>query len=465
MTTSIAPDTQAAVSEPVLTVSNLGKTYRIYNHPRDKVKQALRGKKRQYFRDFKALEAVSFSLAKGEVLGIVGRNGSGKSTLLKLISGVLRASQGEVVRRGRIGALLELGSGFDPEFSGRDNLYLNATLLGLTEEQINAKVDNILAFADLGRFIEQPVKTYSTGMRLRLAFAIQAQTDPDILLIDEALAVGDAFFQRRCMQRLEELKQAGTSILIVTHSNQAIVQHCDRALLLHHGRMRLMAPPKLVIRVYERLESAPAEQWEALLNQIGSIDPATQSDDLDSALGRGSGPPAAPLSQAKVDQSLASAVLSRINYESNGGQIVAVEVLDDQDNLVNVLPMGSAFSLRFYYKIDAIIEQPKIGCNLSNSEGLLITGKSLSGGHPEGSGIPDRLTPGTWTARFTFYGGLMPGIYFIGCAISSAKSGLVHKLRDFTAFRVSAHANLASFGVCDLAIGPIAMESVSAKDR
>lgn len=446
-------DSQVAGSEPVLAVSNLGKTYRIYNHPRDKIKQALRGNKRRYFRDFKALEAINFTLAKGEVLGIVGRNGSGKSTLLKLISGVLRASQGEVVRRGRIGALLELGSGFDPEFSGRDNLYLNATLLGLSEQQISAKVDDILAFAELGRFIDQPVKTYSTGMRLRLAFAIQAQTDPDILLIDEALAVGDAFFQRRCMQRLEELKQAGTSILIVTHSNQAIVQYCNRAMLLHHGRMRLIDQPKLVIRVYERLESAPAEQWDALLNRIATINPDIQSEEL--ALG----PPPESKPVAQVDQSLDAAVLSRISYESNGGQIVAVEVLDKQGNLVNVLPMGEPFSLRFYYKVDAAINQPKVGCNLSNSEGLLITGKSLSC-QAEGSTIPACLTPGTWTARFYFYGGLLPGVYFIGCAISSAETGLVHKLRDFTAFRVSSHPNLASFGVCDLTMGSIDMESL-----
>ena len=455
MAISSSNDSQTVNTDPVLSVCNLGKTYRIYNHPRDKIKQALRGNKRRYFRDFKALEAINFTLAKGEVLGVVGRNGSGKSTLLKLISGVLRASHGEVVRRGRIGALLELGSGFDPEFSGRDNLYLNATLLGLSEQQINAKVDDILAFADLGRFIDQPVKTYSTGMRLRLAFAIQAQTDPDILLIDEALAVGDAFFQRRCMQRLEELKQAGTSILIVTHSNQAIVQHCNRAMLLHHGRMRLIDNPKLVIRVYERLESAPAEQWDALLNRIGTIEPGTQSELLDL------GPPAQAKPQAKVDQSMDAAVLSRINYEANGGRIVAVEVLDSEGNLVNVLPMGMPFSLRFYYKLDVAVDQPKVGCNLSNAEGLLITGKSLSC-QAEGSTIPARLTPGTWTARFDFYGGLLPGVYFIGCAISSAETGLIHKLRDFTAFRVSASTNLASFGVCDLTKGSIEMQSLPA---
>ena len=455
MAISSSSDIQVASSDPVLEVRNLGKTYRIYNHPRDKIKQALRGNKRRYFRDFKALEAINFSLAKGEVLGIVGRNGSGKSTLLKLISGVLRASQGDVVRRGRMGALLELGSGFDPEFSGRDNLYLNATLLGLSEQQISDKEDDILAFAELGRFIDQPVKTYSTGMRLRLAFAIQAQTDPDILLIDEALAVGDAFFQRRCMQRLEELKQAGTSILIVTHSNQAIVQHCNRAILLHHGRMRLIDNPKLVIRVYERLESAPAEQWDALLNRIATIEPAKQSEELDW------GPSAEAKPQAKVDQSMDTAVLSRISYESNGGQIVAVEILDSQGNIVNVLPMGMPFSLRFYYKIDVDVKRPKLGCNLSNAEGLLITGKSLSC-LEEGSTIPACLTPGTWTARFHFYGGLLPGVYFIGCAISSAETGLVHKLRDFTAFRVSAHANIASFGVCDLTMGAIEMESLPA---
>ncbi|MFW7343330.1 ABC transporter ATP-binding protein [Pollutimonas sp. H1-120] len=245
-------------SDPSIKVEGLGKSYHTYNRPQDRLKQsicprlqrALRRPPRQYFREFWALRNISFEVGRGETVGIIGRNGSGKSTLLHLICGTLNPSSGTIQTKGRIAALLELGSGFNPEFTGRENIYMNAMLLGLTPAQTDACYDDIVNFADIGDFIDQPVKTYSSGMTIRLAFAVQAQIQPDILIVDEALSVGDAKFQAKCFERLRQLKSNGTSILLVTHSSEQIVAHCSRALLLDHGEQVLIGEPRKVVNRY-----------------------------------------------------------------------------------------------------------------------------------------------------------------------------------------------------------------------
>lgn len=239
-------------------VSNLSKCYQIYDTPRDRLKQFILPRLRravgrqpaQYFREFWALKDVSFEVRKGETVGIIGRNGSGKSTLLQMICGTLNPTSGSVTTHGRIAALLELGSGFNPEFTGRENVYMNASVLGLSKEEIDQRFDDIAAFADIGEFIEQPVKTYSSGMMVRLAFAVQAQVDPDILIVDEALAVGDAKFQAKCFERLKQLKEQGTSILLVTHVSEQIVTHTSQALLLNSGDVICYGEPRDVVNQY-----------------------------------------------------------------------------------------------------------------------------------------------------------------------------------------------------------------------
>jgi len=216
-------------SDIAIKVVNLGKCYQIYENPRDRLKQMLMQGRRNYFREFWALHDVSFEVRKGETVGLVGKNGAGKSTLLQIVCGTLAPSAGSVEVCGRIGALLELGSGFNPEFTGRENVYLNGALLGLAKEEVDQRFDRIVDFSGVGNFIDQPVKTYSSGMVVRLAFAVQAQSDPDVLIVDEALAVGDAKFQTKCFAHLRALKQRGTSILLVSHATEQIATHCDRA--------------------------------------------------------------------------------------------------------------------------------------------------------------------------------------------------------------------------------------------
>lgn len=239
-------------------VSNLSKCYQIYDTPRDRLKQfilprlqrTLSLQPRQYYREFWALKDVSFEVKKGEAVGIIGHNGSGKSTLLQMICGTLNPSSGSIQTHGRIAALLELGSGFNPEFTGRENVYMNASVLGLCKEEIDQRFDDIAAFADIGEFIEQPVKIYSSGMMVRLAFAVQAQVEPDILIVDEALAVGDAKFQAKCFERLKQLKEQGTSILLVTHASEQIVTHANQALLLNSGDVICYGEPRDVVNQY-----------------------------------------------------------------------------------------------------------------------------------------------------------------------------------------------------------------------
>jgi lipopolysaccharide transport system ATP-binding protein len=238
-------------------VGGLSKCYHIYDKPHDRLKQSiyprlqrLAGKQpKQYFHEFWALKDVSFEIKKGETVGIIGKNGSGKSTLLQLICGTLNATSGTIETQGRIAALLELGSGFNREFTGRENVYINASILGLSQAEIDARYDEIVAFADIGDFIDQPVKTYSSGMFVRLAFAVIAHVDADILVIDEALAVGDVFFRQKCMRFLNNFKAHGT-IIFVTHDSGTVVSFCDRAIWLEHGEVQSIGQAKHVCEAY-----------------------------------------------------------------------------------------------------------------------------------------------------------------------------------------------------------------------
>ena len=236
-------------SDPVIHAEGVGKNYRLYATPRDRLKQLFASSRHKYYREFAALSDISFYVARGETVGIIGRNGSGKSTLLQMVCGTLQPTAGRITTHGRIAAILELGAGFSPEFSGRENIFLNGYIVGLTQQEIEARFDAICAFADIGDFIAQPIKTYSTGMVVRLAFAVMAHVDAEILVIDEALAVGDARFVQKCMRFLREFKEHGT-LLFVSHDTSAVSSLCDRVLWLDSGRVKALGPSKQVCELY-----------------------------------------------------------------------------------------------------------------------------------------------------------------------------------------------------------------------
>lgn len=263
-------DAQSTSGELAIEACGLGKRFSLFEKPSDRLKQLLWGRYKQYSRDFWALQDVSFDIQRGEVVGLVGRNGAGKSTLLQLVCGTLAPTVGTLAVRGRVAALLELGAGFSPEFSGLENVYMNAAILGLSRSQVDARLDSILAFADIGQFIHQPVKTYSSGMFVRLAFAVATSVEPDILVIDEALSVGDGAFARKSFDRIMELKDRGATILFCSHAMYHVQALCSRALWLEGGRVRMWGLAPKVTAAYETslVMDAPSKETLSDTNRL-----------------------------------------------------------------------------------------------------------------------------------------------------------------------------------------------------
>lgn len=360
-------------------VNNLSKCYHIYHAPRDRLKQfvlprlqRLMGEPpKQHFREFWALKDVSFEVKKGEAVGIIGRNGSGKSTLLQMITGTLSPTSGTVSTQGRIAALLELGSGFNPDFSGRENVYLNGALLGFTRDQIDKKFDAIAAFADIGEHLNQPVKTYSSGMMLRLAFAVQVQVEPEILIVDEALAVGDALFQKRCFQRIEKLVFDGTTLLFVSHDQESVRTLTNRALLLHRGKAASWGLSSEVVLEYRRLlhdeESAyfgslskDMTERAQLLNKTSassiSQDAPSLSSETDSAA-----EPSAPETRSE-----------RLSFGDGEVKIIQVETLDGEGKPCSMYYPGERLCFRITCESRTDIDKLNVAIRLRNKEGVKI---------------------------------------------------------------------------------------------
>lgn len=464
---------------PVVVAERLGKCYRIYDHPRDRLLQAFWGERRRLYREFWALHDVSFALERGRTLGIIGRNGSGKSTLLQLLTGILAPSRGHCTVHGRVGALLELGSGFNPEFSGLDNVYLNASVLGLSRRELEDRLDAILAFADIGDFIHQPVKTYSSGMGMRLAFAVQAHIDPEVLIVDEALAVGDELFQKKCYARLETLKDGGTSILLVTHSCPQIIQHCDQALLLHKGRARLWGEPAPVTVHYQRLIDADDREWDALLGSPGSGEgPPLPHNDFQAPQSSGQAGTAQALEapaaagdaggmghhgepgrggessgmgeevrRSWLDESLQPD--STVVYPDHGARIEDVRLLNEAGEASNVLLCGEGLIVEIHYSSQLDLRQVAFGCHIANHTGTRITGQIF----PIHGRYVEQIEAGQrWCLRFRFNGGLWPGVYFIGGGIWSPTTNrrFLHRVVDFRALRVVETQPMGVIGHCNL---------------
>ncbi|MFR1262652.1 MAG: ABC transporter ATP-binding protein, partial [Fusicatenibacter saccharivorans] len=252
------------MNDNAITVDHVSKLYKLYDKPSDRFKEAMGLTKKKLYREHYALRDVSFHVRRGESIGIIGTNGSGKSTMLKIITGVLNPTEGQVNVNGRISALLELGAGFNGEYSGIENVYLNGTMNGFSREEIDARMDDILRFADIGEFVNQPVKTYSSGMFVRLAFAVAINIEPEILIVDEALSVGDVFFQAKCFRKFEEFREMGKTLLMVSHDLSSISKYSDKVILLNQGTMVDEGEPKYIVDLYKRFlvhqEGNPEEE-------------------------------------------------------------------------------------------------------------------------------------------------------------------------------------------------------------
>ena len=424
--------------------NNLGKCYRIFQSPRARLAQGFWGSRRQLYQEKWALQGVSFELPAGQTLGVIGRNGSGKSTLLQLLSGTLTPTQGHVHCQGRIAALLELGSGFNPEFSGLENIFLNASLLGLTHRETQDKLDAILAFADIGDYIHQPVKTYSSGMGVRLAFAVQANIDPDILIVDEALAVGDELFQKKCHQRLESLKEKGTSILLVTHSCTQINQQCDLAMLLHSGQSLMIGQPSEVTFTYQQLLNQPNNNWADLMSARSQA--SNRAKNLQGDVSKNEDDVTAP-TESILEERLISQ--SSISYSEHGIRIDSVEVLDKEGISTTLLAQGESFSLRFHYTSTEAFSDAIFTCYITSHTGIHISGQSL----PEANNCGISVKAGsTFSIDFCFEGRIWNGMYFVGGGIASPSSPyrFVHRVVDWAVFRVHSKNTLRIHGAAQL---------------
>jgi lipopolysaccharide transport system ATP-binding protein len=370
-TMSTQAASEQAASEQAIVVTDVGKCYQLYERPENRLKQALiprlqrafGGEPTRFFRESWALRDVSFAVARGETVGIIGRNGSGKSTLLQIICGTLSPTQGHVAVSGRIGALLELGSGFNPEFTGRENVYMNGAILGMGADEIATKYADIVAFADIGDFIDQPVKTYSSGMYVRLAFAVIAHADADILVIDEALSVGDVFFAQKCMRFLRDFQKRGT-VLFVSHDASAIVNLCDRAIWLDGGRIGMDGPAKTVCEAYHA--SMYGHVPTALQPTVTQTTPA---------------PTLVPALDDGDDLSLDASVMrvfafdsDRAGFGDGGARVEAVGFFDLDGNLTSQFAGGEIIRLRMQAVAERTLASPIIGFFIKDRLGQQIIG-------------------------------------------------------------------------------------------
>lgn len=328
--------------EVAISVRNLTKTYRLFNHPGDRIKQFFSFGMKQYHRGFTALNDLSFDIRKGETVGIIGRNGSGKSTLLQLICGILKPTSGVVQVNGRISALLELGAGFNPEFTGRENVYFQGALMGLSEAQMRGRFDGIAAFADIGEFIDQPVRTYSSGMFVRLAFAVAVHVDPDILVVDEALAVGDALFQKRCYKRLQQMQAGGLTLILVSHDHEVVRNITQRALLLDHGVALSWGDTKEVTYRYRKM------LFESEASRLVQEKPS------------------AALSENSVRDG------TELAYGMGGATIVGLRILGNDGEPRAVFCPGDRMSLEMSVSFDAPLDQLNFAVVIKTLQGLKV---------------------------------------------------------------------------------------------
>lgn len=342
--------------------NNISKFYKLYNNPIDRLKESIHPFRKKYHHSFFALEDVSFVINKGETVGIVGRNGSGKSTLLKIITGVLTPSGGTVDVTGKVAALLELGAGFNPDFTGIENVYLNGAIMGYNKLEIDRRIDEILAFADIGEFIYQPVKTYSSGMLVRLAFAVQVQVEPDILIVDEALAVGDALFQKRCFQKMEQLIRRGTTLLFVSHDQETLRVLTDRAILLSEGKIKAIGTSADVLLEYRRMlhedERAYFEKVTRRLNQRTAL--ATTAELKPN------------LDHAQLVESTELSQSGRMSFGDLDAEIVNVQVLDGQGIEAHNFYPGDLLRIVVKCLVHKPLKNLNIAVRIRNKEGVKI---------------------------------------------------------------------------------------------
>ena len=403
------------MSEFAIQVKHLDKMYKLYNKPSDRLRETLGFK--VPVREHYALRDVNFQVERGETVGIIGTNGSGKSTILKIITGVLNPTAGEVKVDGRISALLELGAGFNMEYTGIENVYLNGTMMGFSKEEVDARLQGILDFADIGDFVYQPVKSYSSGMFVRLAFAVAINIDPEILIVDEALSVGDVFFQAKCYRKFEEFKKMGKTILFVSHDLSSISRYCDRVILLNKGVKLEEGSPKQMVDMYKQL----------LVGQ----DPAKAEEKKEEQKESWS-------QQFQVNPNM-------LEYGTKLAEIVDFAVLDDKDRCTNTIEKGSSFRIRMKVVFHQDIQEPIMAYTFKDIKGTEITGTNTLF---EKKSVEHSQTGDSCTVTFEQEMFLQGGEYLLSFGCTGYKDGeftVFHRLYDACNITVVSNKNTVGF--------------------
>lgn len=403
------------MSEIAIAVDHVSKMYKLYDKPMDRLKESLGLSRQKKYKEHFALDDVSFQVHQGETVGIIGTNGSGKSTILKIITGVLNPTAGEVRVNGRISALLELGAGFNGEYSGIENVYLNGTMIGFSREEIDAKMDDILSFADIGEFVHQPVKTYSSGMFVRLAFAVAINIEPEILIVDEALSVGDVFFQAKCYRKFEEFKEMGKTILFVSHDLSSIGKYCDRVVLLNQGHKLAEGGAKDMVNLYRKV----------LVNQLDDDEAENPGENMESA------PEEDSLQKEKLN--LNPEVLE---YGSKLAEIVDFGIYDHTGLITNAIDKGQQFSVRMKVKFNDDISEPIFAFTIKDLKGTEITGTNTM---YENSPVTPKKAGDIQEITFTQMMSLEAGEYMLCLGCTGYRNG------DFTVFH-------RLYDVCNLTV-------------
>ena len=403
-------------SKNAIEIRNLSKMYKLYNKPSDRLRDSLGLSRKKRYKEHYALQNINFDIHEGECVGIIGTNGSGKSTILKIITGVLSPTEGTVTVNGRISALLELGAGFNPEYSGMENIYLNGTMLGFSEEEIDSRLDEILSFADIGDFVNQPVKTYSSGMFVRLAFAVAINIDPEILVVDEALSVGDVFFQSKCYHKFEEFKKQGKTILFVSHDLGSVSKYCDRVILLNQGEMLDEGTPKAMVDMYKQL----------LVHQ----DPVKQAENTEPEENWKDGFQVNP---------------NNLEYGEKQAEIRDFVVVDSSGRHTNTIEKGSEFEIKMRLHFNESIQQPIAAFTIKNIQGTEITGTNTM---YEGINIEHPDAGRECVVTFRQKMDLQGGEYLISFGCTGYRNGdftVFHRLYDACNVTVVSAKNTVGF--------------------
>ncbi len=402
--------------DEVIKVENVTKIYRLYDKPMDRLKEALLPVKKKRYREHYALNGVSFNVKKGETVGIIGTNGSGKSTMLKIITGVLNQTEGTVSIDGRISALLELGAGFNSEYTGIENIFLNGTMTGFSKEEINARLPEILKFADIGDFVYQPVKTYSSGMLVRLAFAVSINIDPEILIVDEALSVGDVFFQAKCFKKFEDFKKEGKTILFVSHDLSSVQKYCDRVVLLNKGDKLAEGNPKDMVNLYKKV-------------LVNHLEETTLSNDDNPAL-RGKKEESVTIEGAGEWKSHFTLNPNVIEYGNKEAELIDFAIVDEEGMLTGTIEKGTSFSVKSKVLFHQEIQNPIFTLTFKDIHGTAITGTNSM---YEKAEIGIAKAGEIYVATFTQEMNLQGGEYLVSMSCTGYADGeftVYHRLYD-----------------------------------